>query len=270
MNSQVRFKCLPGLFFFLMVFTGISQKSRLLRGKIVSINNDIQNITIQNTNSKQATITKEDGSFSILVNLNDTLVFSAVQFKTRRLVVSKAIYNSNSVLIEMEEFVNQLDEVVVQPYNLSGNLNEDLGGLQLEKDVSAEALGLPNAEVRIISQSENKLKDADNGKYLYIVPLGIAFNVNKTLNRLSGRTKMLKNRVKLDEEYATIQEIENKYLDSVLISHLKIPNDRFHEFFYYCQMDDTFQEIQKRDDELVLWEFLLKKSKSYRLDNKLD
>ncbi|MEM9363812.1 MAG: hypothetical protein AAGA43_14325 [Bacteroidota bacterium] len=256
--------------FLFICYVGISQETKVLRGRVTSSHKDIQDITVQNRNSQQATITKEDGSFSILVKLNDTLVFSAVQLKRKELPISEVVYSSSFVNVNMEEFVNELDEVIVQPYNLSGDLSKDLGGLQLEKDVSAEALGLPNAEVRIITQSENKLNDADHGKYLYIIPMGIAMNINKILNRLSGRTKMLKERVKLDGEYAAIQAIENKYLDSVLIGHLKIPQDRFYEFFYFCQMDDAFQDIHNARDELVLWEFLLKKSKSYRMENKLD
>lgn len=270
MNSQQHFKNFVFSTLLFMSYVGISQEAKALRGRVVSKHNDVQNVAVQNKNTQQATITKEDGSFSILVGLNDTLVFSAVQLKKKELPVSEAVYNSSFVNVNMEEFVNELDEVIVQPYNLSGNLSKDLGGLQLEKDVSAEALGLPNADVRIISQSENKLNDADNGKYLYIIPMGIAMNVNKILNRVSGRTKMLRERVKLDGAYTAIQEIENRYLDSILIAHLKIPNDRFYEFFYYCQMDDTFKDISDAKDELVLWEFLLKKSESYRLENKLD
>nr|WP_299000688.1 carboxypeptidase-like regulatory domain-containing protein [uncultured Allomuricauda sp.] len=263
-------KFLTYFFFLFISYGGISQNTKLLKGKVVSINKDVQDVTVQNLNSGKATITKKDGSFSILVNLNDTLVFSAVQLKRKEIPVSKDIYNSNFVRINMEEFVNELDEVVVQPYNLTGDLNKDLGGLQLEKDVSAEALRLPNAEVRIISQSENKLNDADNGKFLYIVPMGIALNINKTLNRLSGRTKMLKNRVKLDGEYKNMQQIEGRYLDSVLVSHLKIPSDKIYDFFYYCQMDEEFKKIRQTPDELILWEFLLQKSKTYRKNNKLD
>ena len=270
MNSQQRLKYFAFSTFLFMSYVGISQEVKVLKGRVVSNHNDVQDVTIQNKNTRRATITKEDGSFSILVSLNDTLVFSAVQLKRKEFEVSEAVYNSSFVNVNMEEFVNELDEVILQPYDLSGNLGEDLGSLQLEKDVSAEALGLPNADVRIVSQSENKLNDANHGKYLYIVPMGIAMNVNKILNRVSGRTKMLKKRVKLDGEYAAIQEIENKYLDSILIAHLKIPNDRFYEFFYYCQMDDAFRDIRDAKDELVLWEFLLKKSQSYRLENKLD
>ncbi|MEM9866639.1 MAG: carboxypeptidase-like regulatory domain-containing protein [Bacteroidota bacterium] len=261
------------LFLVCLLFLGhtvLAQKEKLLQGKIVSQNTDLQGVTIQVQSTKKGTITQEDGSFSIFVSIGDTLLFSAVQFKRKVVPVTELLFNSSSIVVEMEEFVNQLKEVIVQPYGLSGSLSEDIVRLPVQKDVNAQKLGLPNAGVRIISQSENKLNDADHGKYLYITPLGLGINVNKILNRLSGRTKILKNRVRLDAEYMAIQEMENKYMDSVLIAHLKIPLHRFHDFFYFCQMDEVFQQVKQNPDALMFMEYLSEKSKIYRKNNNLD
>jgi len=131
-----------------------AQSSKIISGRVEAKNKDVTGVVVQNSTSQKATITDEYGNFSISIALNDTLVFSAVQFKRKVVPVSSSFYNSSFITIRLEEFVNELREVVVQPFNLSGNLDSDLTGLQLEKDVSAEALGLPNADVRIISQSE--------------------------------------------------------------------------------------------------------------------
>ncbi|SNZ01893.1 carboxypeptidase-like regulatory domain-containing protein [Flagellimonas pacifica] len=256
----------------ILLVSGIStaQESRILEGKVTSKEKDVTGIAIQNITSRSATITDADGNFFIMVRHNDTLMFSAVQYKRKMLVVSEELFSTSFVNIPMEAFVNELKEVVVKPYNLSGNLNRDLSGLQLEKDVSAEALKLPNARVRIISQSENKLHDADHGKFFYFYGLGMAFNVNKILNRLSGRTKKLKKRVLLDKEYEKVKEIEESFSDSVLINVLKIPKDRFHDFIYYCQMEAKFESVSENKDQLLLWQFLVLKSKAYREENNLD
>ncbi|MEM9647954.1 MAG: hypothetical protein AAF969_05695, partial [Bacteroidota bacterium] len=89
-------------------------------------------------------------------------------------------------------------------------------------------------------------------------------------NRLSGRTKMLKHRVKLDAEYETIQQVEAKYLDSVFMGFLKIPKNRFYDFMYYCQVDSNFEKLSEARDELALWQFLIDKSEIYRRENDLD
>jgi hypothetical protein len=206
----------------------------------------------------------------IQVSLKDTLAFSAVQFKPKVIPITAALYNSTFLTVPLEEFVNELDEVVVLPYNLSGNLGSDVTGLQLEKDVSAEALGLPNAAVKIISQSENKLNDADHGKFAYYYVIALTINLNKVLNRLSGRTKMLKERIALDEKYKTTQRVEAAFVDSLLINHLKIPKENFYEFINFCESEKEFYSLSQVEDELKLWEFLISKSKAYRKNKGLD
>ncbi|WP_420602515.1 hypothetical protein [Flagellimonas sp.] len=247
----------------------IAQESKILKGRVVGKEKDVTGIVVQNVTSKRSTITVENGEFSISVKPNDTLLFSAVHFKRKMLHVNEDIFNTSFVTVFLEEFVNELNEVVVTPYNLSGDLNQDLGNLQLEKDVSAEALELPNANVRIITQSENKLHDADHGKFIYFYG-AFSINVNKILNRLSGRTKMLKKRVLLDKEYAKVKEVEESFSDSVMANFLKIPKDKFYDFIYYCQMDTKFENLSNSQDKLLLWQFLLLKSKAYREENNLD
>lgn len=247
-----------------------AQSSKIINGRVEAKNIDVTGVVVQNTTSQKATITDEDGNFSLRVALNDTLVFSAVQFKRKVVPVNSSFYNSSFITITLEEFVNELLEVVVQPFNLSGNLDSDLTGLQLEKDVSAEALGLPNANVRIITQSENKLNDADHGKFAYYYIIALTINLNKVLNRLSGRTKMLKERVALDKRYATTQKVEAAFVDSLLINHLKIPEGNFYEFIRFCESDKKFYSLAEGNDELKLWDFLIQKSIVYRKNNGID
>jgi hypothetical protein len=260
------------LFFFLLL-SSISlkaQSTNIIKGEVVAKNKDVTGIVVQNSTSKKATITDVNGVFMIKVAVNDTLIFSAVQFKRKIVPVTPALYNANFISIPLEEFVNELKEVVVQPFNLSGNLNTDLGELPLEKDVSAEALGLPNADVKIISQSENKLNDADHGKFAYYYVIALTINLNKVLNRLSGRTKMLKERVALDKKYKTTQRVEAAFVDSLLINHLKIPEENFYEFINFCESEKEFYSLAQGDDELKLWDFLIQKSINYRKIKKLD
>ena len=218
---------ISALFLISTLLLGISlrgQSSKIIKGKISAKDKDVTGIVVQNITNDKATITDLDGNFSILVFVNDTLIFSAVQFKRKVLPITREIYDSSFLTIVLKEFVNELEEVVVKPYNLSGNLEKDLNDLKLEKDISAKELGLPNSDVRVISQNENRLYDADHGKFIY-VSLGLAINVNKILNRISGRTKALQKRVTLDKRYATTQKVEAAFVDSVLISHLKIPKN---------------------------------------------
>lgn len=241
---------------------------RELKGKVYNKDKDVVGVAVQNITANRAVITDLDGNFSILVRLNDTLVFSAVQFKRKILPVNEALFNTNFITVPLEEFVNELKEVVVTPYNLSGDLNQDLDGLQLEKDVSAEALGLPNAHQKIPTQSERKLQQATYGKFN--VAMILSPPLDPIINAITGRTKMLKNRVKVDKAYARTQRVQDFYVDSLFIATLKIPIANIDDFMYFCEVDEEFQKTVDDGDKLKIWDFLILKSRAYRENNNLD
>lgn len=260
-------------YFILFLFLGsflqaqtFSTKS--VKGRVVAEGKDVTGVTIQNISSKRATITNIQGDFSIAVRLNDTLVFSAVQFKRKVLPITKDVLDANFITVPLEEFVNELRGVVLNPYNLSGSLDSDLGTLTLAKDVSAEALGLPNAHRKIPTQSERKLQQATFGKF----NIGMIFSppLDPIINAITGRTKMLKNRVKIDETYARTQRVQNFYVDSIFMVDLKIPQNKIPDFMYFCEVDEEFQTTVDTHDKLKIWEFLIQKSNVYRENNGLE
>ncbi|UII76710.1 carboxypeptidase-like regulatory domain-containing protein [Flagellimonas sp. HMM57] len=261
------------LFFLLLVATIFSTNAqqtsvKQLKGKVFSKGKDVVGVVVQNITTKNAVITDMDGNFSIAVQRNDTLVFSAVQFRRKVLPVTEDILNTNFVTVPLEEFVNELKEVVVRPFDLSGDLGKDIGGLQLEKDVSAEALGLPNAHSKIPTQSERKLQQATFGKFN--VAMILSPPLDPIINAITGRTKMLKNRVKVDETYARTQRVQDFYIDSLFISTLKIPAGRIDDFMYFCEVDDEFQKAVDSKDRLRILDYLVLKSRAYRENNDLD
>lgn len=240
--------------------------TKKLEGVVKNKDGDVASVHVLNTSSNKATITNVNGFFSIPVLLNDTLVFSAVQFKKKTMVVSAKMLSSSLLTIYLEDALTQLDEVVVRPYNLSGNLGTDLGNMDV-KGVSATSLGLPNTHVKVLRQSERLLSHAEAGGPMF-TPTTI--NVHKILNRISGRTKMLRKRVARDQKYARTETVRNSYEDSIFSVELKIPAEKIDDFMYFCEVDDTLDELLKSKDQLRLWDFLILKSKAYRKNNNLD
>ena len=259
------------LFLFLIASIAIQAQqtgTKQLRGKVYSTHKDVVGVVVQNLSSQRAVITDMDGNFSILVSRQDTLAFSAVQFQRKLIVVNDMIYDTSFISVPLEVFVNQLQEVVVRPYDLSGDLNQDLGQLQLEKDVSAEALGLPNAHAKIPTQSERKLQQASFGKFN--VGMILTPPLDPIINAITGRTKMLKNRVKVDKTYARTQRVQGFYVDSLISSNLKIPVEKLDDFMYFCEVDEEFQRTVDTHDKLKIWDFMVEKSRAYRRNNNLD
>lgn len=233
-----------------------------LEGKVYSKDGDVAATHVLNMTTKRATITDINGFFSIPVRLNDTLVFSAVQFKKKQIVVTLSIYESKMLNVPLEDALTELDEVVVTPYNLSGDITKDLLTLDIEPVVTASTLDLPNAYVRVPTKAERELFEATTG--------GGILPINPILNAISGRTKMLKKRIARNNLYDRTQRVKEFYADSLYRTELHIPENKIDDFFYYCEIDPSFQSIVDTHDLFKIWEFLEKKSLEYLKNNSVD
>ncbi|AIZ41659.1 hypothetical protein M666_08755 [Cellulophaga baltica 18] len=230
-----------------------------LEGNVQVVNSELAGIHVQNISTKKATITDGYGFFALAVRLSDTVVFSSVQLKNKEIIITQAILESKQFIVSLEEAENKLEEVVVMPYNLSGDLSKDARGLKLST-VSSSTLGLPNTHVVKMTYNERKLLEADRGTMIKVLPLGFAINTHKILNRISGRTKMLKERIVREEKNNMVAQLMAYYPDSIITKNLKIPDLQLHEFVYFCETDENFDALLKSEDQLLVWEFLERKS----------
>lgn len=256
-KSNILLGCLLLAFISIQAQTSITKN---LEGKIVSSKNkDVADVTIFNLNSLKGTISNAYGYFSIPVQLNDTLVFSSIQFKKKEIVISKDFLKSSTITVYLEEAITELDEVVVTPYNLSGDISRDVESLEIDPVMTAASLGLPNAYLKIPSKAERDVLTA-------IDPSSVDF----IFNALSGRTKELKKILARDRAYARTNRVKAYYPDSLYIKKLHIPKERINDFMYFCEVDINFNSIVDSHDRLKIWGFLSRKSILYREDNGLD
>jgi hypothetical protein len=214
-----------------------------------------------NTTTNRATITDIDGFFSIQANLNDTLLFSAVQYKKKELVVTAEVLAQKTLSVLLEESMTVLDEVIVTPYNLSGDIAKDLQVIRTEPVVTAQTVGLPNAYVRVPSKAERELFAATANPFMSFDPL---------INAITGRTKMLKKRLERDKLYSRTERVREFYPDSIFRIDLKIPENKIDDLLYFCEIDTAFQTIVDSHDRLKIWDFIRRKSVLYRKNNELE
>lgn len=125
-----------------------------------------------------------------------------------------------------EDQLTELDEVIVTPYNLRGEIAKDIGRLKTNPALLAESLGLPNAHVPIPTQVERQLFEATSG--------GASSPVNLILNGISGLTKMLKVRVARNKLYEGTLKVRDFYADALYRTKLRIPIDKIDDFLYSC------------------------------------
>lgn len=238
-----------------------AQQSGVVRGVVTEGETGITDVHVLNLTGQVATITDASGYFAISAQQGDTLLFSAVQYRRKTLVIGEAMLGGIPLSVPMEPFVNELDEVVVTPYDLTGDLSADLERLPKKEEVTAWSLGLPNAHARTWTPTENRLNEATTGGG--IVPL------NPILNAITGRTRQLKKQLAYERRYAKAEGLRVQFTDSVMTKELGIPAPRIADFLYFCEVDSLFDQVVYTEDRLRIWAFLRRKSEEYKGYNEL-
>jgi len=240
-------KLITCIFFFCSIFSFAQLK---LVGQVTN-SVDVEGVHVFNKTFHKYTITNNKGEFSILTRLNDTIIFSGIQFKLKELVVTPEVISRQSLAVLLEEKVNELDVVYIKP-TLSGNLFKDAQQIKTKQQVTAKTLGIPNAHVIPPSQAERRLYTATSA----------SSPVDALINAISGRTKMLKKMV----EYAKKNKLENSVVASfsqIMIDDFKIPEDKLFDFLYYASSDVLFSQIVKTNSNIIIYDFIKEKSKTY-------
>jgi hypothetical protein len=225
--------------------------------------NDVENIHIINKTSQKFTITNAKGKFVISVKLKDTLVVSSIQNKLETIVIGIEHVLSKKITITLEEQVNELDEVVIGKM-LTGDLMTDLNAVE-GRPVTSLSLGIPSYQGPRMTQNERILYDAGDFKPIHL--LGIlagGLNLNPILNEISGRTKKLKNIVKIERNEALMYQMKTKFSKDLFVEN-PLHEDKIMDYFYFVSEDTNFTKICNGKSDLEILVFLKEKLTAYKL-----
>lgn len=229
-------------------------------GKIQANTNELEGITVFNLNSSQGTITNANGVFTIKANLHDSLQISGILFQPKTVVVSSKTIETKSININLVVVVNELSEVVVGKV-LSGNLIEDMQAVKGEP-ITAKSLGIPSYLGPALTKRERELKEASNFQAAFY---GISNSVGliPLINAILGRTKKLKQLVKLERNVNLMSYIKTKY-GAMLFSEIPLQKERHFAYFYYVSDDPNFEKICNSKNGLLILDFLKEKLREFK------
>ena len=200
------------IFLFLLVsFYSFSQNNndKFIEGIVYNDNSySIEGVHVLNITSNEATITNSEGNFKILVKLNDELIFSAIQFKRKKITMNQDIFDSLSITVYLEEFVNELDEVILNSSGLSGSLMNDLQNTGIVKDLNFDDIGIPGfTGIR----KEDIPSSSQLTKELLLAPLVGGIDIGRMYNWISGYYKEKRNFREFKNDYSLIDQIIKFY-----------------------------------------------------------
>lgn len=232
---------------------GVYAQRREIVGQIVA-SGEVVGVNIINKTSARYDISDDEGQFLIEAKLGDVLIVSALQYLTQEVVVDDIILQSRQIIVNLEDNVTALDEVVVGKV-LTGNLLLDIGNSDAEREPNFYDLGIPGYTGPRKTQSERRLNEATTGSGL--IPL------NPIINWITGRTKTLKNQVKLEDQDKRMNRARSEFAE-VIFEIDNLDEDKRNEFFYFASEDPKFLELSKKEDDLQMMEYLIDKLAEFK------
>ncbi|WP_372753901.1 hypothetical protein [Mariniflexile sp.] len=225
---------------------------------------EVENIHVINKTAQVFTTTNNKGEFKITVSLNDTLSFSSIQHQPKLVVVDQNMILFKAVRVILEEQINELDEVLIGKI-LTGNLYSDIKNTKGDAPINFYDVGIPGFTGKPATQSERLLSEASSFNPKAGGSLGGpggSISATALINALSGRTKMLKARVELDEREALMQSIKGRLARDFFASN-PLEEELRMDFFYFCADDDNFISYCNNETDFKILIFLRHKYKQY-------
>ncbi len=240
-------------------------------GKIhVPQGEDAEGISVYNISSQKGTITNADGSFEIEIAENDRVQITALQYQSFTVIVDRGIVNRKLMNIFLNPAVNQLEEVVVRPYDLSGNINVDVKKIPTYNVTKDWDLSYENLEYGYTFVPDDKTAISGNAaeEALHSTSLKDGANVLAILGGVAQLLFPNGKKISIVEQQESqsllSNNIQQRFSKDFIAANFDIPEDKAVDFLFFAQENGLDQDLLKPENEMQLMEFLFKKSKEYK------
>lgn len=233
-----------------------------ISGKVIVDSNDVEGLTVTNITSNRIAVTDFNGEFRIDVALNDKIKISALQYNTILVIVTDEILKSKQLTVFLDEHVTALDEVVILPFNLTGDLETDLTKVRTFNP-KFETIYFGNVLSNENQYTDIQYQEVENtilrqGRFYNGVDLVKITNwlVKPLFN--SGSTSKETN--KKDTNYAVLRDT---YTKDFISTNFNIPEDQVTDFIAFAEANNTDMSLYEEGKDIELIQYLVDQSKLY-------
>ncbi|GIZ08983.1 hypothetical protein [Flavobacterium sp. UMI-01] len=223
------------------------KQSKLIKGQVKNNLIPVEDVIVFNTKDHSGVNVNAFGSFEIRASINDTLVFSSLVFKSKRVVLTEKDFIKNQLIVPLDVFTNELAEIVIlskkQINPISGN-TQKIVDLQYFDDTQ--------------SSPKNTVMPSDGS-----IEKGMDF-----VKIFKGVLKTLKTEYPEKKDFykdTTFSDYVITHVDySFLANTLQLKDHEIKLFLVYCENDSKSRTYMNPALEFQLLDFLTNKNKEFK------
>jgi|TARA_B110000881_G_C18582829_1_gene522841 hypothetical protein len=194
-------------------------------------NSPISSVHVINLSQVIGVITDKTGKFEIQAQLNDTLYFSYLGFKSIKVRVTNDLLKFKNSKIQLTELAYALEEVIIKPYELTGYLEIDAKNVPISKSYRYSIPGLPSRGYEGGSRNSGAFSKVVNA----------IFNPADFLYNLFGKQpKQFKKLQQMKEDYRIRELLSSKFDRETLVELLQVEKIDIDEILRNCSYSDSF------------------------------
>jgi len=238
------------ILFFLLLgqFSFCQNETRKnLEGQVRNDLVPVENVIVFNVNSSLGTVVNQYGSFVIKAKVNDTLVFSSLAFKSRKIVLSEKDFIAPRLIVKLDVFTNELAEVLIRA-------KKELSPIEGNSQKYVDLKFFDDAK----SSPKNRTMPPDgtieNGMdfvRIYKDVLGVLRKKNPQKTDFYKETSF--------SEFA-LNKVNYSFFSNTL--HLK--DDQIKLFLIYCENDSKSRDLMQPNEEFKLMDFFVTKNNEFK------
>jgi len=200
----------------------------------------LESVHVINLNKVIGTITDAKGAFTMTASVNDTLYFSYLGFKSQKIRITNDMFKFQDTKVALTELAYALEEVILQPYQLTGYLEIDIKNLPINTAYQYSISGLPRS-YEAGSKSPSAVTKV----------LGAILNPVDLLRNLFGKKPRQMRKLRLIKEDDEIRDLlASKFDRETLTELLQIEKVDIDDILSNCSYSKSF--IKTANDLQIL------------------
>ena len=235
------------LYLFLFSIYGVmvmsQEQIQYLNGMVENDNTGfpMENVHVLNLNMVEGATTDKKGNFEIRAQVNDTLYFSYLGYKSLKVAVTQDMIKFGNSKFQITQLAYALEEIILRPYQLTGYLDIDVRNVPINSAGRYRIPGLPSAGYEGGNRNPNAISKT----------FAALFNPADFLHNLFGKKGVQIQKLKKMRESDELKNLLASKFDREIITQL-LNLDRLDldEILRNCNYSDVF--IKESNDLQIL------------------